>query len=236
MEPVDHQQEPHRARPARVGSRDWKRWAVPVATLVIGISIGTASASSDPTRTEEYLALEEQLDDAEDRATSEAERADEAQSEAQRTLRDVAEREAALDGRAAELETEAAELAGRQQVAAPPTPAPAPAPPRPVETVAPDVPVAQQNAQRTARQYLAVMGFSRDGLVNQLVQFDGYSEADATAAVDGLDADWNQQAAKSAQQYLDVMGFSRDGLVNQLVQFDKYTRAQAEHGANAVGL
>jgi hypothetical protein len=100
----------------------------------------------------------------------------------------------------------------------------------------PQVSVSQQNAQRSARQYLSVMGFSRDGLVNQLVQFDGYSTEDATWAVDNVTVDWNDQAAKSAQQYLDVMGFSRDGLVNQLVQFDKYTQAQAEYGASQVGL
>jgi hypothetical protein len=94
----------------------------------------------------------------------------------------------------------------------------------------------QEQAARSARQYLNVMGFSRDGLVRQLVSFDGYSQGDAAAAVDSLGVDWNEQAARSAQQYLDVMGFSRSGLVDQLVSFDGYTRAQAEFGASAVGL
>lgn len=113
----------------------------------------------------------------------------------------------------------------------PPSPSPTPAPPP-----EPEVPVGQENAARSARQYLSVLGFSRDRLINQLVQFDRYSEADATAAVDSLTVDWNEQAARSARQYLDVMGFSRDGLINQLVQFDKYTPEQAEYGASAVGL
>jgi colicin import membrane protein len=238
MEPANDQG-PHEAgESAPAKARDWKRWAVPLVALVLGIAIGTASASSDPTRSEEYQALEQDLSAAEDRATSAAERADKVQSDAQRTLREAAEREAELQGRTAELQAEAAESAAREQAARVPVPAPAPEPtaPRPPSPEVSDIPVAQGHAQRSARQYLDVMGFSRDGLVNQLVQFDGYSEADASTAVDGLGVDWNQQAAKSAQQYLDVMGFSRDGLVNQLVQFDKYTRAQAEQGANAVGL
>ncbi len=116
----------------------------------------------------------------------------------------------------------------------PPPPSPSPLPPPPPPE--PEVSVSQQNAARSARQYLDVLGFSRDRLVNQLVQFDRYSEADAAAAVDSLTVDWNEQAARSARQYLDVMGFSRDRLVNQLVQFDKYTPEQAEYGASAVGL
>src|SRR4051812_43353564 len=57
----------------------------------------------------------------------------------------------------------------------------------------------QANAVRSAEQYLSMTGFSRDGLIEQLSSDAGerYSVADATAAVDSLTVDWNENAAKS---------------------------------------
>ncbi|MFD2578785.1 Ltp family lipoprotein [Novosphingobium colocasiae] len=72
------------------------------------------------------------------------------------------------------------------------------------------------------------MDFSRRGLIEQLSSDagDGYDVADATAAVDSLDVDWNEQAARSARQYLDISGFSCDGLIEQLSSSsgDQYTK------------
>lgn len=93
---------------------------------------------------------------------------------------------------------------------------------------------AQENAIRSAESYLSLSAFSRSGLIEQL-KFEGYSEDDATLAVDSLDVNWKEQAAKSAERYLEVSSFSRSGLIEQL-EFEGYTRAQAEHGADAVGL
>lgn len=82
-------------------------------------------------------------------------------------------------------------------------------------------------------------GFSRDGLIQQLSSSagDGYDVADATAAVDSLDVDWNENAAKSAEQYLSMSGFSCSGLVQQLSSSagDKYTESQARYGAQKAG-
>ena len=97
-------------------------------------------------------------------------------------------------------------------------------------------PVSQQSAVRAANNYLSVMPFSRTGLIRQLVEFDGYSAADATFAVDSITVDWNEQAARAAQNYLEVMPFSYDGLVNQLTSFDGYTYAQASYGVSTTGL
>lgn len=97
-------------------------------------------------------------------------------------------------------------------------------------------PVSQQNAVRAANNYLSVMAFSRNGLIRQLVDFDGYSTSDATFAVDSITVDWNEQAAKAAANYLDVMAFSRDGLLEQLTSFDGYTYAQAAYGVATTGL
>lgn len=95
----------------------------------------------------------------------------------------------------------------------------------------------QRNAVRTAESYLSFMGFSRAGLIQQLTFADGYSVADATAAVDSLDVDWNEQASRSAQQYLTLMGFSCNGLIEQLSSDagDKYTVDQATFGARDAG-
>ena len=94
--------------------------------------------------------------------------------------------------------------------------------------------VAQQNAVRSAESYLSFTAFSRSGLIGQL-EFEGYSTHDATAAVDSLDIDYDEQAAKAAKNYLDLMGFSRSGLIDQLV-FEGYTREQATYGVDQTGL
>ena len=88
----------------------------------------------------------------------------------------------------------------------------------------------QQNALRSAADYLDYTAFSRQGLIDQL-KFEDYSEADATWAVDLLTVDWNQQAALMAEDYLDYTSFSRQGLVDQLV-FSGFTPAEAEYGVS----
>lgn len=97
----------------------------------------------------------------------------------------------------------------------------------------------QQNALRSAQSYIAMTGFSRDGLIDQLSSEagSGYSVADATAAVDSMDIDWNEQAARSAKSYLDMTGFSCNGLVDQLASSagSQYTRSQAIYGAKQAG-
>jgi Host cell surface-exposed lipoprotein len=105
---------------------------------------------------------------------------------------------------------------------------------------APQYTAAQENAIGSANDYLAMSGFSRAGLIKQLSSSygDGYTEADATFAVDHLTVDWNQQAVRSAKSYLSMTHFSRAGLVEQLSSpyGDGYTVAQATYAANNVGL
>ena len=93
--------------------------------------------------------------------------------------------------------------------------------------------VSQQNAVESAESYLGVSAFSKAGLVEQL-EFEGYSNADATYAVNNISVDWFEQAAKSAESYLNVSSFSRQGLIDQLL-FEEFTREEAEYGVNAVG-
>ena len=97
----------------------------------------------------------------------------------------------------------------------------------------------QQNAVRSAQQYLNFQGFSRTGLIRQLSSDfgDAYEVHDATVAVDSLDVDWNEQAVRSAEQYLEIQGFSCQGLIRQLSSDggDGYTKSQAEYGARQAG-
>jgi hypothetical protein len=116
------------------------------------------------------------------------------------------------------------------------------APTKPVDppTSAVAISKEQQNAARSAKSYLAAEDFSRAGLIRQLSSDagDGYSVKAATAAVDSLHVDWNEQAVKSAKAYLAMQGFSRTGLIQQLESSsgDGYTHAQAVYGATKAGL
>lgn len=102
------------------------------------------------------------------------------------------------------------------------------------ETYKLEVTTSQRNALRTAQSYLKSMAFSHKGLVEQL-EYEGYSNEDATFAADNCGADWNVQAEKKAQSYLSFMGFSHSGLVDQL-EYEGFTAEQAEHGVSAAGL
>lgn len=91
----------------------------------------------------------------------------------------------------------------------------------------------QLNALASAENYIDLMGFSYNGLIDQL-EFEGYSTEAATYAADNCGADWNEEAAESAKSYMDVMSFSRQGLIDQLL-YEGFTQEQAEYGAAAVG-
>lgn len=94
--------------------------------------------------------------------------------------------------------------------------------------------VSQKNAKRKAESYLEYMAFSRSGLIHQL-EYEGFSNEDATYGVDNISVDWNMQAVKKAKSYLDYMAFSRDGLIHQL-EFEGFTHEQAVYGATQNGL
>lgn len=98
----------------------------------------------------------------------------------------------------------------------------------------PPMTASQEQAVGTAADYLDYSGFSRTGLIQQL-EFEGFSHADASFAVDHVDADWNAEAVESAKGYLDYSHFSHSGLVQQL-EFEGFTREQAEYGTRKAGL
>ena len=94
----------------------------------------------------------------------------------------------------------------------------------------------QDNAITKAEIYLSMGGFSEQGLIQQLQIGDDFSKADATFAVQHLEAtgdvNWNAEALKKARQYLNMTGFSLDGLIQQLEVGDNFTPSQAQYGAH----
>ncbi|MFD9826586.1 Ltp family lipoprotein [Tsukamurella tyrosinosolvens] len=113
-------------------------------------------------------------------------------------------------------------------------PSPIVASPIGVSGLLPMTPASQASAVRKAKSYLEMSGFSRTGLIEQL-EYEDFSTADATYAVDSLDVNWNTQAARKAKSYLEMSGFSRGGLIEQL-EYEGFTSSQAAYGATAAGL
>ena len=86
----------------------------------------------------------------------------------------------------------------------------------------------ERNALSSAKNYLRYMGFSKEGLKDQL-EFEGYSTSEATYAVNNCGANWYEQAVKVAKNYLSVMSFSKQSLKEQLL-FEGFTEAEANYG------
>jgi flagellar biosynthesis GTPase FlhF len=103
-----------------------------------------------------------------------------------------------------------------------------------------DATPSQQNALKSAEQYLQTSAFSEAGLIEQLSSEDGskFPHADAVFAVEHLHVNWNEQAVKAAEEYLKTSSFSCQGLTEQLSSEDgsKFTAEQAEYAAHKVGL
>lgn len=95
------------------------------------------------------------------------------------------------------------------------------------------VTMGKRNALESAKQYISVMAFSYSGLIEQL-EYEGYSNSEATYAADNCGADWYEQAALSAKEYLGVMSFSRQGLIEQL-EYEGFTYDQAVYGVEKCG-
>lgn len=87
----------------------------------------------------------------------------------------------------------------------------------------------EQNALKSAQEYLSFSSFSHSGLIQQL-EFEGYSHAEATYGADRCGANWFEQAEKCAADYLSVSAFSESGLRDQL-KFEGFTDTQAYYGA-----
>lgn len=94
--------------------------------------------------------------------------------------------------------------------------------------------LSQKNAVRKANDYLKIMAFSKGGLVEQL-EYEGFSNEDATYAVNKINVDWNEQAVSKAKSYLDIMPYSRSGLIEQL-EYEGFSNEEATYAVDEIGL
>jgi hypothetical protein len=115
-----------------------------------------------------------------------------------------------------------------------PEPSSEPEPEPTPDSEKPSVSISQKNALKKAKSYLSHQAFSYTGLIEQL-EYEGYSNEDATYGADNCEADWYEQAEKKAASYLSHQAFSRNGLIEQL-EYEGFTPEQATHGADSVGL
>lgn len=94
--------------------------------------------------------------------------------------------------------------------------------------------VGQENALRSAEDYLSMStGFSEKSLRDQL-EYEGYESEDIDWAIENVDVDWDEQCEKSAKSYMESSSFSAAGLRDQL-SYEGFTDEQIEAGLAAVG-
>ncbi len=93
--------------------------------------------------------------------------------------------------------------------------------------------VGEKNALRAAKNYISIMPFSKQRLMDQL-EYEGYTTSEIAYAINNIEVDWFDMAAKSAKQYLDLMPFSREGLIEQL-EYEGYTHEEAVYGVEQNG-
>lgn len=91
------------------------------------------------------------------------------------------------------------------------------------------------DALSQAKNYISFTGFSREGLIKQL-EFEGYSQEEATYGADNCGADWNDMAVKKAKSYTsgDYFAYSENGLIKQL-EYEGFTPEEASYGAANCG-
>ena len=100
-----------------------------------------------------------------------------------------------------------------------------------------------EQAIKSAKNYLEYTAFSRNGLIDQLSSEYGsqFTTEEATQAVDYLEqnnlVDWKEQAVLAAKNYLEFTSFSRSGLIEQLSSpyGSKFTEEEATYAADQLG-
>ncbi|MBB5750148.1 Ltp family lipoprotein [Micrococcus sp. TA1] len=226
---------PYTDQAAKKSARPWyrkKRFILPTGVLALFVAAGIAGGGGDVPETEAAPQGTSVASPSTAQPTADigAEASARAERKAQESAQAEAEAEAA---KKADAEAKAEADAQASQEAEAKAEAEAEAEAQAAEEAAAGT-VSQQNALRSAENYLDFTAFSRPGLIDQL-EFEGYSTADATWAVDRLTVDWKEQAVKSAANYLDFTSFSRQGLIDQLV-FEGFTAEQATYGVDQTGL
>lgn len=101
---------------------------------------------------------------------------------------------------------------------------PAPATPDAQQTDPAATEDTRDTALYQAQSLLSIANYSRQGLIELLVE-RGFSEVEAVTAVDACNANWTQQAVDSANTYLQDGAYSKGSLYHTLA-FDGFTEEQ----------
>lgn len=96
-----------------------------------------------------------------------------------------------------------------------------------------NVTTGNEGALNKAISYLNSSAFSYSGLVEQL-EYEGFSNSEATYGADHCGADWKEQALRKAKSYLNSSAFSESGLQEQL-EYEGFTSDQASYGVANCG-
>lgn len=102
----------------------------------------------------------------------------------------------------------------------------------PAQQIAPSESDGQLYAREDALFYWSSNWYSRNGLINWLVD-NGHSYADASYGVDSLGVDWFSEASGMANYYISDLYFSRVGLIAQL-EYEGFTTSQATFGVDSL--
>jgi len=86
-------------------------------------------------------------------------------------------------------------------------------------------------AVEAAQNELDWMAYSRLGIIDYLVETEGFSKSTATEAVDSMNIDWQKMAAQCAKEYLDAMPMSYQELQEQLV-YEQFSEEDATYGVD----
>ena len=95
-----------------------------------------------------------------------------------------------------------------------------------------EVTIGMRNALASAESYLDYMGFSKEGLRDQL-EYEGYLSEEINYALENVVVDWNEECVESAKSYLDYMSFSREGLIDQL-EYEGFSSEQINYAMERV--
>ena len=90
----------------------------------------------------------------------------------------------------------------------------------------------QKQAIIKAKEYLEIIAFSKTGLI-EMLEYDGFTNKDATYAVNNITVNWNQQAVLSAKSFLDTISFSKIGLI-EMLEYDGFTNKEATYAVNNI--
>ncbi len=104
----------------------------------------------------------------------------------------------------------------------------------PAELEAPAEPTeGEKNALEAAATSLKYSAYSYTGLID-ILEYKGYTTAEATYAADNCGANWNEQAAKAAESSLKYSAYSYTGLID-ILEFKGFTTAEATYAADNCG-